>query len=103
MFVSSLQKKEFPGAPVNHFFLYGSNNLDCVVFGNAAFGEIEDHSLKTKTFQKKLCYGNLGMCLTCVKSYFQEHQLSTFLFMAEITQILSISVSSILQRSKITV
>ena len=43
------------------------------------------------------------MCLPYVKRYFQEHQLSAFLFVAQITQILLFSVTSILQRSKITV
>ena len=85
------------------FFLFCSNNLDSVVFGNAAFGEIKDHSLKTRPFQKKLCYGNLRMCLTYVKSYFQEHRLSASLFMAQIIQILLFWALSILQRSKITV
>ena len=48
-----LLKKVFSGAPVKCFSVYGLNNLDAVVFGNAAFGEIKDHSLRTTPFQKK--------------------------------------------------
>ena len=51
-YVSTLRKKVCSGAPVKWFSLYGSNNLDFVVFGNAAFGEIKDHSLRTSPFQK---------------------------------------------------
>ena len=102
-FVSTLRKRVFSGAPVKCFSLYGLNNLDSVVFENAAFWEIKDHSLRTTPFQKKLSMEVLGWCLPYVKRYFQEHQWSTFLFMAQITQILLFSVMSILQRSKITV
>ena len=34
------------------FFLYGSNNSDPVVFGNAGFGKIKDHKLIAKPLQK---------------------------------------------------
>ena len=37
---------------MNRFSLYGSNNSDIVVFKNAGFAEIKDHSLRTKSFQK---------------------------------------------------
>ena len=33
-------------------FLYGSNNSDSDVFGNAGFGEIKDHSLSAIDFLK---------------------------------------------------
>ena len=44
-FVSSLHKKVFSEAPVKCVFLYGSNNSDSAVFGNADYTEIKDHSL----------------------------------------------------------
>ena len=50
-FVSTLNKK-VSGAPMKCFSLYGSNNSDSVVFENAAFGEIKDHSLIMTPFQK---------------------------------------------------
>ena len=52
-FKSTLPKKIFLGALVNCVFLYGSNNSDSVIFGNAAFGDIKDHSLRTTPFQPK--------------------------------------------------
>ena len=45
-----LLKKVFSGAPVKCISVYGSNNLDAVVFENAAFGEIKNHSLRTTPF-----------------------------------------------------
>ena len=119
-FVSTFHKKVFSGAPVKCLFLYGSNNSDCVIFGNAAFGETKDHSLRTTPFQTKICHGScefvstlhkevfsgapvkclflyglnkkfLSLCLPYVKRYFQEHQLSAFFFMAQITQIVLFS------------
>ena len=38
---------------MKYFSLYGPNNSDSIVFRNAAFGEIKDHSLRTTPFQKK--------------------------------------------------
>ena len=102
-FVSNLRKKVFSGEPVKCVFLYGWNNSDSVIFGSAAFGEIKDHSLSTKSFQKKFAMGVLGLYLPYVKRYFQEHQLSAFFFMAQITQILLFSGMPLLERSKITV
>ena len=103
-FVSTLPKKVFSGTLVKCVFLYGSNNSESVIFGNAAFRETKDHSLRTKSFQKiKFAMGVLGLCLPYVKRYFQEHQLSAFFFMAQITQILLFSGMSLLERSKITV
>ena len=125
--VSKLHKKVFSEAPVKCFSLYGSNNLDPVVFGNTTFGEIKDHILKIDTFSKRLTpfstlcekvflgaavkcvflvfenaffglikdhslrtksFQNkkllwIGVCLSYVKKYFQDHQLSAFLFMAK--------------------
>ena len=52
-FKSTLPKKVFLGALVNCVFLYGSNNSDSVIFGNAAFGDIKDYSLRTTPFQPK--------------------------------------------------
>ena len=62
-------KKNFQEHQGIIFFLFCSNNLDSVVFGNAAFGEIKDHSLKMRPFQKKLCYGNLRMSNLCKKLF----------------------------------
>ena len=44
----------FLAAPVKCFLIPGSNNSDSIVFGNATFGEIKDHSLRTTPFQKNL-------------------------------------------------
>ena len=44
VFVSTLRKNVFWGAAVKCVFLYGSNNSDFFIFGNAAFGKIKDHS-----------------------------------------------------------
>ena len=73
-FLSTLHKKVFLGAPVKWFFFYGSNKSDSVVFKNAAFREIKDHSLRTTPFKKNLAMEVLGLCLPYIKSYFQEHQ-----------------------------
>ena len=68
------------------FSLRGSNNSDSVVFGYADIAEIKDHSFRMTPFQKKnFAIEVLGMCLPYVKRYVQEHQLSDFLFMAQIT------------------
>ena len=49
-------KRVFSRAPVKRFSLYGSNNSDSVVLGNATFGEIKDYRLRTTPFQKKLLF-----------------------------------------------
>ena len=85
--VSTLCKKVFSRAPVKCFSLYGLNNSDSLVFGNATFGEIKNHSLRTRRFQKIFAMNVLGICLSYLKRYFQEHQWSAFLFMVQITQI----------------
>ena len=102
-FVSALLKKVFSGAPVNCFSLYGSNKCNCVVFGNLAFGEIKDHSLRTTPFQKKICDQSFRFVSTHIKRYFQEHQLSVFFFMAQITVIVLFLGILLLERSKITI
>ena len=56
--MSILRKKVFSGARVQCFSHCGSNNSDSVVFGNADFGEIKYHSLKTTSFLKKSIYGS---------------------------------------------
>ena len=66
----TLCKKVFSVAPVN--FFQGLNKSDSVVFGNADFGEIKDHSLTTTPFQKVSFY--VSMCLPYVIMYFQRHQ-----------------------------
>ena len=50
-FVSALRRKVLSEAKVKSGFLYGSNNPDSVFSGNAAFGEMKDHSLRIP-FQK---------------------------------------------------
>ena len=58
-------------------FVYGWNDSDSSVFGNAGFGEVKDHSLRT-TPLKKMAMEILGMYSPYVKRYFQENQLSVF-------------------------
>ena len=62
--VSTLCKKVFSRAPVKCFSLYGLNNSDSLVFGNATFGEIKNHSLRTRRFQKIFAMNVLGICLS---------------------------------------
>ena len=91
-FVSTLPKKVFSGALVNCVFLYGSNNSDSVIFGNAAFGEITVWEQRLFN-NKKIAMELLGLCLPYVKRLFQEHQVSSFFFIGR----------PLLERSKITV
>ena len=62
-FVSNFCKKVFWGAPVKWVFLYGSSNSDSVIFGNDAFGEIKDHSLRATPFQKKCLLWKFWVCV----------------------------------------
>ena len=55
MYVSTLRKKVFSGAPVKCVFLYGSKNSDSVVFKNVGFAENKDHSLRRIPSQKTFC------------------------------------------------
>ena len=71
-FVSTLRKKVFSGALVKFFPFYGPSNSDSVVFGNATFAEIKDHSLKTTS--KKIDMKVLSLLLPYVKWYCQGHQ-----------------------------
>ena len=81
-----LHKRVFSRSRVKCFSLYSSNDLDYAVFRNAAFGEIKDHRLKKTPIQKKkMLFEVLGMCLPCIKRYFQEQNRSAFLFMAQMT------------------
>ena len=102
-FVSILRKKVFLGAPVKCFSLYGSNNSDSVAFGKPVLQRskitVSERQLFKETFAMKV----LGMGLSCLKRYLQEHQWSAFFFMAQMTQILLFSGMSVSQRSKITV
>ena len=94
----------FWGAPFMCVFVYGWNNWDFVIFSNAAFGEIKDHSLRPTPFKKKKnTMEDSSLCLLYVKTYFEEQQLSAFFFMAQITQIFLFSGMPLLERSKITV
>ena len=67
---STLHKKVFSEAPVKCVLLYGSNNSDSVVFRNAAFREIKNHSLRMTPFQNKICYGSFGFVCTLYKKVF---------------------------------
>ena len=72
--MSNLREKVFSGGPVKCFFLYGLNNSDSVVFGNASCAEIKYHSSIATPFQKKFfTIKVLDMCLPYAKKYFQEH------------------------------
>ena len=100
-FVSTLRKKVFSGALVKFFPFYGPSNSDSVVFGNATFAEIKDHSLKTTS--KKIDMKVLSFFLPYVKWHCQGHQWRDFLFMAQMIQILLFLGVPFLERSKITV
>ena len=73
---------------MKYFSLFVTHNSDSFIFGNGPFGEIKDHSLRARYYQKTFAMQVLGMCLSYEKSGFQEHQWSAFLFMAQLTQIL---------------
>ena len=98
--MSTVRKKVFSGAPVKCFSLYSSNNSDCVVFENHAFGEIKDGSLKTTPFQKKNCYGSFRFMSTLPIKVFSGAPVRCIFFMALITQIL---LFSRIKRSKVTI
>ena len=57
----TLCEKVFSRAPEKRFSLYGLNNSDSLVFGNATFGEIKNHSLRTRRFQKIFAMNVLGI------------------------------------------
>ena len=59
--VFTLCEKVFSRAPEKRFSLYGLNNSDSLVFGNATFGEIKNHSLRTRRFQKIFAMNVLGI------------------------------------------
>ena len=64
--MSTFREKVFSGAPVKCSSDFGSNISDCFVFGNAAFGEIKDHSLRATLFQEKKIYGSFEIvCIFC--------------------------------------
>ena len=70
-FVFTLQERYFQGHQLSAFF-HASDNSDSVVFVNAAFGEIRDHSLRTTLSQKKVCYGSFEFVFTLRKKVFSE-------------------------------
>ena len=45
------------------FSLYSSNYSDSVVFGNAVFGEIKNHSLRTTLFQEETSMEVSRLCV----------------------------------------
>ena len=76
--MSALCNKVFSVAPVKCVFLYGSNNSYCVVFGNAAFGKIKEHSLRVVPFQNKIIYESLGFVSTLRKKMFLGGRVNCF-------------------------
>ena len=68
--MSTLRKNVFSGPSVKFVFFYGSINTDSVVFGSAAFWEIEGHRHRATSFQKKNSMEVLGLCQYYVKRYF---------------------------------
>ena len=103
-FASTLREKIFSRATVNCFsmaqitqilFLFGMPPLE-----RSKITVWERHLFKTK---KKLAMEVLRLCLQYVKRYFQEHEWSAFLFMAQINQILLFLGMQLLGRSKTTV
>ena len=77
-YMSTLLKKVFSVAPVKCFFLQGSNNSDCVVFGNVGFGEIKDHSLTTTIFENIFYYGSFCFVSTLRKIVFSVAPVKCF-------------------------
>ena len=69
-----LHKKVFSRAKAKCFSLYGSNDLDSLVFGNAAFGDIKNQSLRARPLEKKIGMEVLSLCVPYIKKYFQNHQ-----------------------------
>ena len=47
-------------------------NIDSVIFRNAGFEEINNHSLRTTPFQKKIAMELFGMCLPFIKGFFRS-------------------------------
>ena len=73
MYMSTLREKVFSGALVNCFFLYGSNNSDSVIFRNAGFGEMKDHTFSTIDFCKSFLTMNFfGRDLISVEKCLME-------------------------------
>ena len=68
-FVSTFCKKVFSGAPVKCVFLFGSKIADSVIFWNAAFGEIKDHSWEWQLFKKKVIMEVLSLSLPYKKEF----------------------------------
>ena len=85
-------------------FVYGWNNWDFVIFRNAAFGEIKDHSLRTTPFQKKKkYYGRFEFVSTLRKNVFWGAAVKcVFLYGSNNSDFL-FSGMPLLERSKITV
>ena len=104
-YLSSFCRKVFSGAPVKCFPLYRSKYWDFVAFNSPLSERSKLTVWEQRLFKKKkrIDMEVLGMCLSYAKRYFQEHEFSAFLIMAQITQILLFSGMLILERSNITV
>ena len=72
-YVSTLRKKVFLGALVKNCYLYGSNDSGSAVYKNDGFAEIKNQSESNAISKKKNAIKVLGMCLSYMKGYFQEH------------------------------
>ena len=69
----------------------------CKCLPYVGFREVKDHSLRMTPFPEVF-----GMCLPYVKGYCQQHQGNTFVFRAQMSQILLFLGMPDLLRSKIT-
>ena len=76
--VFTLCEKVFSREPVKSFSTYGSNYSGSLVFGNAAFGDIKDHSLRMRSFEKIFTMDVLDMCLSYGKKVFSGAPVKCF-------------------------
>ena len=74
----TLCEKVFSREPVKSFSTYGSNYSGSLVFGNAAFGDIKDHSLRMRSFEKIFTMDVLDMCLSYGKKVFSGAPVKCF-------------------------
>ena len=87
-YMSVLHKKVFSRAPVKWFSLCGSYNSGSVFPGILLLERSRTTIWKRHIYKKKkkkMLFEVLCMCLPYTKAYFQEHQWSAFLFIAQMT------------------
>ena len=92
--------KRYSQEPQWNAFLFMAQIL---LFWECFFWRIQKSQFDIDTFSKKIAFEVLAVCLPYVKRYFQEYQLSAFLFIAQIPQILLFLGMLISQKSKIAV